>query len=65
MSQIASSPSAIPDLTKFYADAMGGTCTSPDNPSATSIPSIFSNIGYNLQYTTLLACGTTAAGGYC
>jgi Flp pilus assembly protein TadG len=65
MYQIASSPAAINDPTKFYSDPMGGSCTSPANPSSTSVPSIFSNIGYNLQYTTLLACGTTSAGGYC
>ena len=65
MYQIASSPGAINDPTKFYSDPMGGSCTSPANPSSTSVPSIFSNIGYNLTYTTLLACGTSAAGGYC
>jgi Flp pilus assembly protein TadG len=65
MSQIASSPSAIPDSTKFYSDPMGGSCVSPSNPSATSVPSIFENIGYNLQYTTLLACGTTEAANFC
>jgi Flp pilus assembly protein TadG len=65
MSQIASSPSAIPDPTKFYSDPMGGSCVSSANPSSTSVPSIFANIGYNLQYTTLVACGTTEAAGYC
>jgi Flp pilus assembly protein TadG len=67
MQDIASSPTAIPDPTKFYSDPLGVSppCTSSANPSATSVPSIFSNIGYNLQYTTLLACGTAAAGGYC
>ena len=67
MQDIASSPLSIPDATKFYSDPLGVNppCTSPANPSATSVPSIFANIGYNLQYTTLLACGTTSAGGYC
>jgi Flp pilus assembly protein TadG len=73
MSQIASSPGAIPDPSRFYSDPMaGGTtpspsqyCVSPANPSATSVPSIFSNIANNLTHTLLVGCGTTAAGGSC
>jgi hypothetical protein len=73
MSQIASSPGAVPDPSRFYSDPMaGGTtpnpsqyCVSPGNPSATNVPAIFSAIGYSLTHTLLVGCGTTAAGGYC
>jgi Flp pilus assembly protein TadG len=47
MQQIAS------DATKFYSDPMGQTpvCTSPDNPSATDIGTIFAAIGNSLRFT--------------
>jgi Putative Flp pilus-assembly TadE/G-like len=65
MLQIASRPSAIPNLQDFYSDPMGGSCTSPDNPNYTSIAAIFENIGYSLRYTSAVACGTAQAGGSC
>ena len=65
MYQIASSPGVINDPSKFYSDPMGGSCVSPANPNSTSVSTIFANIGYSFQHTTLLACGSAAAGGYC
>ena len=73
MSQIASSPSAIPDLTKFYSDPMAGGatpnpsqyCVSPDHPTATDIPTIFEDIANGFTFTSLVACGAQQAGGSC
>jgi Flp pilus assembly protein TadG len=71
MSQIASSPDVIPDPSKFYSDPMVANptstknCISPANPTVTSVPAIFANIGYSFQHTSLLVCGTAQAGGSC
>jgi hypothetical protein len=58
MQDIANSPGVIPDLSKFYSDPMNVSpaCTSPDNPNATDITTIFSNLGF--QYTSLLPSNT-------
>ena len=73
MEQIASSPNAIPDLTKFYSDPMAGGanpnssqyCVSPDHPNVTSIESIFADIANSLIFTSLVACSAQQAGGSC
>jgi Flp pilus assembly protein TadG len=50
MYKIASDPS------KFFSDPMGGTCVSPDNPYATNITTIFTNLGF--QFASLIPIGT-------
>ncbi len=58
MQDIANSPGVIPDLSKFYSDPMNVSpaCTSTDNPNATDISTIFSNLGFG--YTSLLPNNT-------
>ena len=73
MEQIASSPGAIPNLTKFYSDPMAGGatpnssqyCVSPDHPTATDIPTIFEDIANGFTFTSLVACNAQQAGGSC
>jgi hypothetical protein len=57
MQNIANSPGNYPDESKFFSDPMGltapnGPCPSSVNPIATSLGSIFANLG--LQFTALL-----------
>jgi hypothetical protein len=58
MQDIANSPGVIPDLSKFYSDPMNVTpvCTSPDNPNATDITTIFTNLGFG--FTSLFPNNT-------
>jgi Flp pilus assembly protein TadG len=71
MYQIASSPDVINDPSKFYSDPMVANptstknCISPANPTVTSVPAIFADIGYSFQHTSMLVCGTAQAGGAC
>jgi hypothetical protein len=66
MQDIANSPGAVPgtyfqDNSRFYSDPMGltspnGPCVSPANPNATSMYSIFTNLGF--QFAALIPIGT-------
>jgi Flp pilus assembly protein TadG len=52
-------PGIASDPTKFYSDPMNVNppCVSPDNPTATDIPTIFANIAASFIYTQLIPGG--------